>query len=210
MQYIVQVIQKMESNIPADSSVNTWAFASAAPAPDPADFAAIGTALFDFYTELASLLAVNVAQEWGLKIYDKAAPEPRSPLVDRDDFGPFSTPVLTPLPSEVALCLSFRGPYVSGEPKARRRGRVYVGPLAVTVSEGAANGARPASGVPAFFSDAVEALTAVLTAEGLLHCVWSRSDDTFYPVVEYWVDNAFDTQRRRGIAPTARTLLPIP
>lgn len=210
MRYIVQVIQKMESNIPADSSINTWAFASASPTPDTVEMGAIATGLFDFYNELYSLMAVNLASYWGLKVYNWYDPEPRSPLIDADDFGPFSFPNLTPLPSEVALCLSFRGPYESGEPKARRRGRIYVGPLAATTSTSAPNGARPASGVPAFFSDAVEALQAAITPEGVVHCVWSRADETFYPVVEYWVDNAFDTQRRRGIAPTERTVLPIP
>jgi hypothetical protein len=31
-------------------------------------------------------------------------------------------------------------------------------------------------------------------------------DNGYYPVTAGWVDNAFDTQRRRGKDPTARTL----
>jgi hypothetical protein len=52
--------------------------------------------------------------------------------------------------------------------------------------------------------DAYEAAWAELTTAGLSHAVWSSADDTAYPVIGAWMDNAFDTQRRRGVDATAR------
>ena len=35
--------------------------------------------------------------------------------------------------------------------------------------------------------------------------LWSRANNAMFNVVGGWVDNAFDTIRKRGNAPTART-----
>lgn len=117
-----------------------------------------------------------------------------------------------PLPSEIAVVTSFHSVYdvpehnIGTRPRARRRGRVFVGPLN-SLSISAASGTKS---VP----DGTLIDTLRRATLDLRHSldiikplgVYSRVGATFYsPLVAGWVDNAFDTQRRRGEAPTVRT-----
>lgn len=119
------------------------------------------------------------------------------------------------LPSEVAAVLSFHsdldgiperdpGPPQT-RPAARRRGRVYIGPLDRQAADSAANT------IPVTLrSGLVDTLNAAATllagAASASWSVWSRAGAAFYgPMVGGWVDDAFDTQRRRGEAATIRT-----
>lgn len=94
----------------------------------------------------------------------------------------------------------------STRPRARRRARVFVGPL-----DGLAIGF---SGSGMFLSlDAqaalVEAGSALMSAwdgsSAPQLCVWSRTDAAMRPVVGGFVDNGIDTQRRRQQKPNGRT-----
>lgn len=126
------------------------------------------------------------------------------------------------LPHEVAACLSFRayiddaipeeipagpvGPAGDLRLRSRRRGRIFHGPLsnaAVTTADGRARLA------PAYQINLVQAGEALMNDAGLAAdsvdwCVYSRVDGLARPVTGGWVDNSFDTQRRRGIAATTR------
>lgn len=208
MRYLVQVNAHQDSLIAADDTINTWAFESNSLVPLTAELDAIRLALFDFYTALMNYFSPFLAPSWTIKVYDIDQPTPRVPLVERDDFGPFSPTGSGAFPTEVAMCLSYRGVLVSGEPKGRRRGRVYLGPLSANAAYNESTGCRPSANLVSALSDAVQALSDGLDGSGVLHSVWSRTDDELYNVVQYWVDNAFDTQRRRGLAPTTKTLLP--
>lgn len=99
------------------------------------------------------------------------------------------------------MVLSFQADKVSGLPQARRRGRVYFGPL---------GGAAEASGRPGTtLLSAVVAFGAALLSESNLAdwtwVVYSTVNNGGAPVTNGWVDNSFDTQRRRGLEWTART-----
>jgi hypothetical protein len=48
-----------------------------------------------------------------------------------------------------------------------------------------------------------------LTDANIGYGVYSKVDGLFTPIVQFWVDNAFDTQRRRGSAPSARQILAV-
>ena len=113
----------------------------------------------------------------------------------------------TPLPSEVALCTSFAaGPAVGVNP-ARRKGRMFIGPLnEVSLDTSLANQAVVSSTARIILAGATERLADDLITAGHELAVWSRVDQAAYPVVRGWVDNAFDTQRRRGIEPSLRTV----
>lgn len=203
--YLASVTLPYLSGVPTDVAVNTWAFESndAVSVPQAEQ---VATALFDFYTSLGSedFFSEGLSGDVEIAVYDIDAAEPRTPLISGTAEGALGTGA-NPLVDEVAICLSFRGPYVSGEPPARRRGRVFLGPLAETCSEEDGFGhAVPFFNAPVVISTAVEAMTTILEAEGLLHSVWSRSDDELYNVQQYWVDNRFDTQRRRGQEPTQK------
>lgn len=131
----------------------------------------------------------------------------------------------TPLPSECAVAASFHGDLTNVpqtapnpdpppapatiRPAARRRGRIFLGPLqSVSGSEdGVTHEFLPTSTFRSAVAEASDALRAANDSTWVW-VVASKMDETTYPVVGGYVDNAYDTQRRRGQAATARTLWP--
>lgn len=126
------------------------------------------------------------------------------------------------LPEEVACCLSFRGSYstrVEDEPagptgpegdhhlRARVRGRVYIGPL-VTLALHSASAGDEARVSQDLQTDLVESardfLHADLGSSSWAWSVYSRVEQAYVAVTVVWVDNAWDTQRRRGAKTTSR------
>lgn len=190
---------KMTSGIPEDSSVNTFHVDCDLGSYDPNDFVPIFKGFYDtFYGRLANTVAQN---GHSLKIYDMTDPEPRAPIVDAL-WNLAGAPGGTPMPSEVALCLSFQAARESGLPQARRRGRVYLGPFGTAAN----NNGRPSTDC---INDVAAAgqylLDASLLATEWTWAVYSQVDNALVFVINGWVDNAWDTQRRRGVTPTART-----
>ena len=201
--YLAQYVLPMASGLPADAAVNTWAFESNSTGPVPGEVEDIILALTEFYENFDTILSNDIDDNQVLKIYDLEAPEPRVPLVEAELNVAMAGG--TSLPHEVAVCLSFRGALVSGQPAARRKGRVFLGPLG-TAALGV-NG-RPDSAVATALTNAVSAMyDEVLSASDVNHCVWSRAADNLYDVVLYTMDDEFDTQRRRGQSATVRELI---
>lgn len=204
---LVQVVLPADSAIIADAIVNTFHFDTVA-AQEEDDFDNIVSALESFYGELS--LASTLAPEAVVKIYDLGEPTPRVPwATDALTLGsPSST---APLPSEVALCLSYHALITSGGNPARKRGRVFLGPWAAQDCESASASlyGRPKATTQ---QQLVDAAGALLAASNLTTAwswvVYSPTDELARPVVAGWVDNAWDTQRRRGIDPTLRTVFP--
>lgn len=117
------------------------------------------------------------------------------------------------MPEEVAMVISYNAdltnvpvsipnpspPPSTIRPQARRRGRLFVGPLVQAAGAEVANIFRPTASAQAtlgnLFAIYCNDVQASTTGEV---AVWSRSDADLYPVVGGYVDNAWDTQRRRG------------
>lgn len=199
-----QVTLPYFSGLPGDVAVNNWSFDSGSAGTGGTIAAEIGAFLIAFYGGLKDYLspAINTEQVSG-KFYDRADPEPRTPFNQGTfDLGaPGST---LGLPEEVATCFSFRGNLESGQPPARRRGRVFLGPLNESVL--AYSGRTVVD--QDFIDDVFIAYNAAwdeLTTSGLVHEVWSPTDEEGYTVTSAWMDDAFDTQRRRGPLATGRT-----
>lgn len=112
------------------------------------------------------------------------------------------------LPLEVAFCLSFRAAWTTPAQQARRRGRVYLGPLApaVLVSTPPPAPIVDLMEAGAFYMERLlsESVAGVGGGDPAPWCVWSRTDGSLHDVVGGWVDNEWDTQRRRGLRPTYR------
>lgn len=124
------------------------------------------------------------------------------------------------LPSEVSFVVSFNAdltgipeeepnpspPPATIRPRARRRGRVYIPYLATTATGDDGNGvSRPGDDFWQWAQDAwTDFMSTMLTTSSDSFFIWSRASAAFYPVVGGHVDNAWDTQRRRGEAPTTR------
>jgi hypothetical protein len=137
-----------------------------------------------------------------LKQYDLADPKPRIPHSD--------TPIVLTnvdsgmLPAEVAVCLSYQAAPESGVPQARKRGRIYFGPITDGRDQVEASvDDRPNTGLTTALREAAVRLIGFNTGT-LYWCVYSSLSGPSGPVIGGWTDNAFDTQRRRGAKATVR------
>jgi hypothetical protein len=132
-----------------------------------------------------------------LKVYDLGQTPPRYPIVPEQPLSITFPAVGDALPGEVACCLSFKagdGP--------RRKGRIYIGPLSNNAATDVAGPTRPEA---AFLTALGESAENVLnTSENVTWMQVSPTDAVASEVAEVWVDDAFDTQRSRGVAPTTR------
>lgn len=164
-----------------------------------------------------------------IKLYDITGHLDGSPHGSPYQVLPFTlggTVPATGLPEEVAACMTLRGedwdtvPVERADggdlggapdrPRQRHSGRLFFGPLYTggTVVDATTGAVRfGISGAASFGMTLLERARdlqlALLTAD-MAWCVWSRKDAVLYPIVRWEVDNAPDTQRRRGAAPSAR------
>lgn len=124
-------------------------------------------------------------------------------------------------PGEVSVCGSYRfggagqyaedipagpeGPVGNIHDAARHRGRIFIGPLCygpgMFTTDGTAD-LRPSAAVRDVLAAACNDLAENTTISWSL---WSRTLGLTFAVQSGWVDDAFDTQRRRGAQPTTRT-----
>lgn len=188
----VQVVLQGVSSLPKDVFVNTLHFE--VNSPDSSDGLANGIAdAYEVYAQkLGGLKSMTV------KVYPEG-PNPGGPeaSVERD-----LLPIITSVsgPTEVALCLSYA---TVDDPEAsvpRRRGRIYLGPLRAA----AVNQPRPSQAEQDAALDLGEALASVGTASNTTWLMLSKTDDTYAKIESIWTDDSWDTQRRRGLDPTAR------
>lgn len=211
-----------KSGIPRDKTMNTWTFFNPGGfgADKIADANVCITKLNAFYDNIDGVaIAQNIQTTNGLhyQVFDVSSHLDGSaagpPILEVDhSVSPQATNI--PLPNEVAIAITFKAAYGTASefgpggtrPRARLRSRVYIGPLPTAVVAAAATITEPIVD-PA----TVTALrTAALTLSGdsvggWLLGVWSRTDQAVRDVVGGWIDNAFDTQRRRGNDATLRT-----
>lgn len=198
--YRTQVRLAKASGIPEDAVTNTfWCIAD-----DVTALSGFTTQLGLFYGELDTFWSQQMATTGHtITSYDFGDPEPRAPV--QVVTGLTLSLGSGSLPMEVALCLSFQAPRQSGTDQARRRGRVYLGPFD-TASLDSSGG--PAQAV----YDAVTAagqglLDASQAATTWAWAVYSTVNQAAIEVTSAWVDNAWDTVRRRGTTANARAII---
>lgn len=182
----MQVAWQMDSSFPKDAMVITPHFSASAPFTDH-------QSLCD---DLADAINAwdTVITRVTVKAYDAQAVPPSFPLAEAVRNQP--TIQASSLNRDVALCLS----YYSGNNRPRNRGRLYIPCAVCGISP---NGARPTLAN----REKVAALVPIFTALGGIDidwCVFSRRDNQPKSVSNWWVDDSWDTQRRRGLAPSAR------
>lgn len=215
-----------KSGIPEDSVDMSWVFHYGTGAPDAAAFDAIAALLDDFWTNTPTggtsapqnylnLVLSNNADAVVLEFYD---------ITSTLDGSPHGSPVgmrtlsLVPggsgtMPSEVCSVLSYKSPYGTDvefgagalRPRSRDRGRIYIGPLAGsafvvdTTTKEALITPQCRDDFVAAAADLAGDHTTVAWGQ------WSRAKAEVALVDEWWMDNACDIQRRRGIKATARS-----
>lgn len=204
--YAVEVRLNYTTGLPQDVAVNTFCFSDALGA---ADLDVVCDLLEDFYNVIptggTALLANYIssvvdrgANKSEMFVYTIGSPGP--PVLYRTwTLGSAVGSGILPL--EVALCLSFAGT-TPGVPSARQRGRIYLGPLQANT---AGTDGKPTSTFINNLAKAAAQLGAAATTNLSPWCVHSRVNGAAYGITHGWVDNEFDTQRRRQVPATSRT-----
>jgi hypothetical protein len=201
-----------KSTLPEDTVVNTFHFMGADDVEDMAAEAA--TRITSFYEDppgiLASPVGAFLSNELAfegarIKIYDMADPKPRVPVYDESaSLAGFSIMGSFNLPGEVSTCLSYSADTISGGNPRRRRGRIYLGPLNDGAMTKILNDAtRPLPLWIGTLAGAGQDLANKSTV-GCEWAVYSRAGNSSAVITHGFVDNAFDTQRRRGVDRTSR------
>jgi len=203
---LAQVRLNSVSGLFEDVVINTWSFDCDT---DDATLEGVGEALHDFYSVLDTYLQSTIdTSGHEVRWYNRADAEPRTPV----NIWPFAlTPNTSnlPMPREVAVCLSFAAAPASGASNARRRGRIYFGPLNTTATVSSGAYVRPNTAFMNELLDQYVILAATANNDfGAAHEVWSGVDSVGRHVTRAWVDNEWDTQRRRGVKATTRVSAP--
>lgn len=221
---VVKLAKK--SGIPADAVQNTFTFTTPSTPAIGTELDAISSAVQAFYNtshtfggttgNVAGLLAFNVSPAAGastISFYDITThldgSRHGSPL--RVDTWTLSAVGADSLPDELACVLSVHSDLtiytefgIGTRPRARHRGRLFIGPLAqssltadaVTFEEILAGATR---------NRIAGAAVALRDDASTVWAIWSRKNADVNPVTGGWVDNAFDVQRRRGNKPSLRS-----
>jgi hypothetical protein len=220
---IIAVTQS-PTGLPKDKFESVWYFTDVA-SSDPLSVAKTGMIkLYDFFHTAKSgafagsvdqNLASSVGNEMGFTAYDMAATEPRPEI---SVAGYVYTPLATsdPVPEEIALCLS----YYTDRNVVSHRGRIYIGPFnnevltgsgpsrpsANLVNQMAAGGTRlkvvgAPSISPTWATAPTGGGTALSTTAWALHSV---KLGTFAAILDGWVDDEWDGQRRRRVEASTR------
>lgn len=132
----------------------------------------------------------------------------------------------TPMPEGVAACISYRGNYgtdvefvkdstgkVTARPRSRHRGRIFFGPLgAGTMIQD--SGTHRTKFVSTFIADALlafqQALSITDSGSNKWHLShWSKKNGTVEDLVQVWIDDRPDYQRRRADQSTVRTAVTV-
>lgn len=198
--YRAQVVFKTQDGIAENYSTNTIYVDMVTETQTVANEIAVAwtTALANIDQLMSSLFATTGHE---IKFYTMSDPEPRAPKFI-EAFG-MPGKGTTAGPTEVAMVLSFQGAKVSGLPQARRRGRIYFGPLINGLA--GADGRLQSSNVSQFADFGASFLASSDANPNWTWAVYSPTNGTGIDVQDGWVDNEFDTQRRRGRKATLRT-----
>lgn len=204
-----QVVFQGKSGLPEDQFVNTFTFRNEGVASRSQMVDAINERINAFYDvpvtqtgqSISSFLtSILMNAAYRVKVYDLGEAPPRT--VSETEQTLTLLPAAAPLPPEVACVASFFGQ----KNTPRTRGRVFLGPLAQAATE-VRNGS-------VFFTEAFRTTVAHAmrrqTQNGQTNIarwhVVSTTYGTATPVLQGWVDDAPDTQRRRGAKATTRLI----
>lgn len=194
-----KVTLKKSTNLPEDACTNTWHFTG-----EESDAPAITTKLQDFYRGWQTWITSNIAGTFPVSWYDLDDTPPRVPFLQTT--LALSSSVPSAMPEEVALCMSFQALPLSGFHQSSRRNRVYLGPFAQAAMDTGLAGNRPKAQLRTDIATAGAALKTASDAASWSWVVRSEKSGVVALVHDGWVDDAFDTQRRRGVAPITRTV----
>lgn len=199
------------TGLSADNQTNTM-YVGSDVETDTDDIASVHDGMMDILAAaidsyLSEDMFINLARS---QYFDMLEPEPRVPFADRTHTLSLNSDDLS-LPPEVSCALSFQGERVSGQPQARRRGRIYLPTFCTSLTEVSGGQVRWIGAAMAAIANAAEAMKSLALSNNCSWAVYSptqadatigtlqakaRAATTY--VQSGWVDNEPDIQRRRG------------
>lgn len=191
-----QIVLAGPSGLPKDRFVNTLHFSGSAPLQTWDELAdGIMPDLVDL-VEALEIYPSWLARPFEVKAYNPDEPKPREPKIYQGTLPGGAT--VDGMPPEVALCLS----YYTDRNLPRKRGRIYLGPLRRT-----AGTERPLGNESGGIIGQLLSFGQALSDLGGVDVDWQHVSTVTGErrrIEHIWVDNAWDTQRRRGLARTNR------
>lgn len=201
--YRVLAVFPRGTGLPEDAVVNAWAFRNDGALTPQAMADTCRNVLDAFYTQQNGTATTTVMSLMGdvleaptYKAYDLGQAPPRQPYEAATaatwSFGP------SPLPEEVAVCLS----YVATRNLKRQRGRLYIGPLHGGAVEESGDRIRTSSLMRTTLAESAK--NVLNTSENVTWGFISPTDADAKVITGGWIDDALDTVRSRGPAPSTR------
>jgi len=219
---LARVTLPYTTNLPDDVAINTFVFDDTT-SPGPAT-SEITDLLVDFYnTAQATTLSVgqhisevvsrssNVCAISLAEIIDPGPTVDVGPVYYLDQFtlaAAHGTGTAVSLPLEVAVVNTIKNDSETAIPIGRRRGRQYIGPLDILALDTAGPYPFLTNGLQLTLAQASETLRDDASTADVAWQIWSRAAGEAYPVTSGWINNEFDTQRRRGADATVREVWP--
>lgn len=212
--FLVQCFLPYFSGFPGDGVSNNFHFLyDGVGYPDSTAFTAVANVVSNFFETIyatnSKMAAYARPANFNQKIYDLNDATPRTPRFMRTDPLSVVQDTAPVVPTEVALVCSFRHNPSSGTNPARYRGRIYLGALGD--NGGGVGGAsaypRPNTNLINNIKTAGHDLIASVASTSFRWVVYSptrvaggaskiQASET---VQNGWVDDTYDTQRRRGV-----------
>jgi hypothetical protein len=142
---------------------------------------------------------IGTGKQLRVRLYElPGGPGPNYPVAEKTLYvGSAPSSVV---PREIALCLSF---YSENNVK-RKRGRLYI-PMAAGNTTAADMVGRPTTSLRDLLASQWPPLFQGLGGVDVDWSIWSELDQQHRPVTDWWIDDEWDIQRRRGLRGTTRT-----
>lgn len=202
------VILPYRTGLAADVTVNTWYSNAQA---NETGITELGTFIDFLYNNaddgasLSSLLSGYIDRDNALLRFVEF-----NPMTGKEISQAVETPFVidapinsTNLPNEVAVCLSYKSGF-STVNKGRNRGRVFLGPFNGSMNSGTSNNAsRPRADYYELLVTRAKVGADDMNNGGADLSLYSPTDHALKPISSFSIDNEWDTQRRRGLLPTA-------
>lgn len=221
-----QIVIPHTTGLPEDAVMNTWHWLTESAEDRDVCATDFALRLLAFYSGWVDDFGSS-QYDWGhvaWKTIDFTDAKPRYPFAIGEIAPGSGHTAGYDLPAEVAVCLSMKAAVESGDNVRRKRGRIYVGPFTLP---GPADQPRVGTDLIGSITDAFQTAFGEPDDSGTTVAVYSpythhavpvgeRLDPetmpeisdalpaSFAPVVSFWCDNAWDTQRRRGVKATTR------
>lgn len=195
--------------------INTWHCVTVGATTSLAAAEAFADDLNVFYQAIDSHLSLFLSGSAPLfRAFDLSDPKPRQPIHE-ENLGILVT-ASTTLPAEIQCVLSYKGIYLSGVSPKRKRGRIFIGPLASAALDSSA-GVFTGTLRTAIANAAEDLQTASSGSSLYRWVIYSPTTDTagegqdldsWDAVQEGWVGDNPDVLRSRGLISETRTLWP--